>query len=103
MGKHMDVRVRRDTILTAAVRLAEKKGYTRITREEIATEADCSPALVSEMFGTMPRLRRCIQRAAVTNEVLAVIAQGLAVKDPHAMAAPDHVKAAVGKYLSELQ
>lgn len=81
-------RARHDSILAAAVRLAETKGYTKVTRDDIALAAGCSPALVSEMFGTMVCLRRACMRAAIANEVLAVVAQGLAARDPHAMKAP---------------
>lgn len=96
-------RARHDSILAAAVRLAEIKGYTKVTRDDIALAAGCSPALVSEVLGTMVALRRQIQRAAIANEVVPVIAQGLAARDPHALKAPAYLKIAAGKYLSELQ
>ena len=88
----MSPRARHDSILSAAVRLAEMKGYQRITRDDIALAAECSPALVSLTLGTMVQLRRQVQRYAIANEILPVIAQGLAARDPHAMRAPEHLR-----------
>jgi AcrR family transcriptional regulator len=88
----MSRRARHDEILAAAVRLSVTTGYTRVTRNDIALAAGCSPALVSEMFGTVVCLRRDIMRAAVANHVLPVIAQGLALRDPHALRAPAELR-----------
>jgi AcrR family transcriptional regulator len=85
-------RVRRDEIMAAALRVSADIGYNRITRDDIALAAGCSPALVSELFGTMTALRRQIQRSAVARHVLPVIAQGLALRDPHALRAPAELR-----------
>lgn len=89
----MSRRARHDEIMAAALRIACDIGYNRITREDIALAAGCSPALVSELFGTMCALRRSIARSAVANHVLPVIAQGLALRDPHALRAPAELRA----------
>lgn len=89
----MSRRARHDDILAAALRVSVTVGYNRITRDDIALAAGCSPALVSEMFGTMVCLRRAMMRAAVANAVLPVIAQGLALRDPHALRAPAELRA----------
>lgn len=89
----MTRRARHDTILAAALRLAVVTGYTKVTRDDIALAAGCSPALVSEIFGTMPATRRSLMRAAVAGRVLPVIAQGLALRDPHALRAPAELRA----------
>jgi hypothetical protein len=86
-------RARRDEIMAAALRVATLIGYNKMTREDIALAARCSPAQVSELFGTMCALRRSTQRAAVANHVLPVIAQGLALRDPHALRAPAELRA----------
>lgn len=91
---------RRDQILTAAVKLAEEHGYSKITRDQIAAAAGCAPGLVSHYFATMPQLRRAIMRAAVKAVNLAVIAQGLGVGDPHAKKAPTDVKTKALKLLA---
>jgi AcrR family transcriptional regulator len=90
----MSRRARHDDILAAALRVSVTVGYNRITRDDIALAAGCSPALVSEMFGTMTCMRRALMRAAVANAVLPVIAQGLALRDPHALRAPAELRAA---------
>jgi len=83
--------------MTAALAVAERDGYMRMTRDAIAAEADCSPGLVSAYLGTMPAMRRAIMRAAVTRKVLPVVAQGLAMRDKHAMDAPEAVRAAAAR------
>jgi AcrR family transcriptional regulator len=89
----MSRRARHDEIMAAALRLAADVGYTHVTRDDIALAAGCSPALVSEIFGTVKNLRRAMMRAAVANHVLPVIAQGLALRDPHALRAPAELRA----------
>ena len=79
----------RATELTAvALRLAREHGLANLTRDQIASEAGVASGLVSLRLGTMPAMRRTVMRAAVTQGVLEVIAEGLAHRDPHAMAAP---------------
>ena len=85
---------RREAIITAALAVATREGYMRMTREQIAAEADCSPGLVSSYLGTMPAMRRAVMRAAVSRKVLAVVAQGLAMRDEHALKAPEGLRAA---------
>lgn len=85
---------RKKQILDAALDLAERRGYSTITRDSIATAAGCAPGLVSAYFGTMINFRRDIMRAAIREERLPIIAQGLAAKDPHARKAPDPLKQA---------
>lgn len=89
----MTRRARHDEIMAAALRIACDLGYNRVTRDDIALAAGCTPALVSELFGTMVATRRSILRAAVANHVLPVIAQGLALRDPHALRAPAELRA----------
>lgn len=90
--RRMGKRARHDDILDATLRVAALVGYNRMTRDDIALAAGCSPALVSEALGTMPALRRSCMRQAVAREVLPVIAQGLALRDPHALRAPEELR-----------
>jgi AcrR family transcriptional regulator len=85
---------RKAQILEAAVQLSAAQGYSHVTREGIATAAECAPGLVSNYFGTMTNLRRDIMRAAIRQRNLTIIAQGLAAKDAHACKAPDELKKA---------
>lgn len=64
----------------------------RVTREEVAHGAKCSPALISVRLGTMKDFRRKLMRYAVRVGDLIVIAQGLAARDPHAQKANPELK-----------
>jgi len=86
--RHNDTGIRKAQILDAAVTLSEKHGYTNITREQIATAAQCSVGLVSKHMGTMEVLRRAIVSAAIARENLHILAQALVNHHPKAMRAP---------------
>lgn len=83
---------RRARILEHAVEAARSIGYQHITRDEVARRAAVSVGLVTRYFGTMPKLKRAVMRAAIQGEVLEVVAQGLAAADPHARKAPNDLK-----------
>ena len=83
---------RRDEILSAALRLANKDNYLAITRDAIAEEAGVSIGLVTFHFGTMIKLRRDVMRAAIKGSLVKIVAEGLAYGDPHARKAPDELK-----------
>lgn len=90
--QRLDPKDRKRRILSAALSLAARNGYNRITRDAIAQAADCAPGLVSNYFGTMTALRRDIMRAAIREQELAVVAQGIVAKDPHALKASPELK-----------
>jgi len=89
----------RDTLMTAALLVAERDGYQRMSRDAIAQAANCSPTLISRYFGTMPSLRRDVIRAAIARGNHVVLAQGLAARDTHAAKAGPLLKAAALKAL----
>lgn len=88
----LEARARAAQILAAAVEVARDHGYTRLTREQVAARIGIAPSLVPYHMGTMKAFRRTVMREAVRLECLPVIAQGLAVRDPHAMAAPPELR-----------
>lgn len=88
----LEARERKAQILTAALDVCANVGYARVTRDQIAEQAKCAPTLVAYHFGTMPSLRRDIMREAVRVECLPVIAQGLALRDSHALKAPEELR-----------
>lgn len=92
--KRLGPDVRREQIVAAALDVAEDVGYTQMTREQIGVRAGVTGTLVAHYMGTMPNLRRAVMRAAVAQGRAAVVAQGLAARDPHAMKAPEDVKQA---------
>lgn len=91
---------RRQSILSAALRLAETDGYLRVTRDAVALAAVCSPALVSHLLGTMPQLQRAIMGEALRTRNLRVIAQGLAHGDKRAHNAPAELREAAAASLT---
>ena len=77
----------RASILAACLVLAERFGYRNITREAIAAASSVPPSVVSYHLGTMVELRRHVMREAVRCRSLPVIAQGLVMRDRHALKA----------------
>lgn len=80
-------------ILAAAIVVAERHGYHRFTLQQVADEAKVDKTLPIHYFGTMVQLRRKVMRAAIKQQVLAVIAQGITLRDPHAQKAPAELRA----------
>ena len=82
------MKVRKEDILAAALPLAEKYGYEKITRGAIADGAGISGPVINYHFGTMKHFRRELMRYAIDEGNLAVIAQGLSAGDPQSRSAP---------------
>lgn len=80
-------------ILDAALKLAHRTHYARITREQLAAALGWSaPALITYHMGTMQEFRRTLMREAIRREDLRIIAQGLASRDKHARKAPQDLQ-----------
>jgi hypothetical protein len=78
--------VRRESILKAAIEAARRPGgWSLITRQVIAAQAECSEGLVSRYLGDMKDARRHIMRAAIKEEIVEIIVQSLAAHDGYAM------------------
>lgn len=92
MTQRLTPAARKADLLDAALVVAMREGYDRMTRESIAAHAKASPGLVSHHLGTMPQLRRAVMRAAVVRGVAEIVARGLALKDPQALKAPPELK-----------
>jgi AcrR family transcriptional regulator len=90
----LEARERTAQILAAALKLARRVGYQRMTREAIADAASVSPGLVTHHMGTMEQLRRDVMREAVRTACLPVIAQGLVARDRHARKVLPHIQKA---------
>ena len=88
----LDPKIRKDAILVAAVECAKLQGLSNIRRDTIAGYAGVANGLVSRYFSTMTQLRRAVVRYAVHNEVLPIVAQALALRDPEALKASDELK-----------
>jgi AcrR family transcriptional regulator len=86
------VEERNRKILDAAVELAGERGYRRVTRSDVADRAGVATGSVNNAYGTMDGLRDAIMSAAVTRQLAAIVAQGLADGHPAARAAPQTLK-----------
>jgi AcrR family transcriptional regulator len=93
MTANLSGRTRKQQILDVALDQAERVGYQNITRAGIARALQVSPALVNTYFGTVGDLKRDVMKAAIRDERLPIIAQGIVLKDRHAMKAPDALRA----------
>lgn len=92
--------LRKSQILGVALAQAKAVGYHKVTRDAIADGAGVSMGLVTRYFGTMGQLKRAVMRAAITQGVAEVVAQGLANGDPQARKAPAELKAQAAAVLT---
>lgn len=79
--------IRKEAIIEVALTLAEQTHYRELTRDQIGQPIGITGPAIMYHFGTMQQLRRDIMRAAVKQERLRVIAQGLSCGDVHALKA----------------
>jgi len=87
------IEVRREVILNAALIVARRPGgWSKLTRESVAIEAQCTDGLVSRYFGTMTDFRRTIMRAAIAQKDLKIIGQALACEYSHAYKADPELR-----------
>jgi AcrR family transcriptional regulator len=91
-NKRLPPEARGELLLDVAIELARVHGLANITRDQIAAEARVAAGLVSLRLGTMPAMRRTIMRNAIVRGILPIVAEGLAARDPFAMAAPEDLR-----------
>lgn len=93
LDRYQAGRAERDKkILVAALDLAAAGNYRDLTRAAVADRAGVSPGTVSNYAVDMDGLRVKVMTAAVARRLASIVAQGLAVRDPIALAAPDDLK-----------
>lgn len=101
MPKRYKPDVRKDAIVSAALRLSAATHYLQVQRKQIADELGVTPPALTYHFGTMQQLRHAIMRAAIAKENLTVIAQGLVAQDEHALKAPEALRRRAIKSIAE--
>ncbi len=94
MSNRLEPKDRKAQLLAVALNQAASHGYQNLKRLSIASEAGVAESLVSKYLGTMPDLKRDVMRAAIRLRRLEIIAQGLALKDRHALKAPEELRIA---------
>lgn len=97
--KRTSPELRKDHILTVALKEAERCGFSSISLVKIAEAAGVAHSTVLKYFGTMGQLKTDVMRKAVKTSNLKVIAQGLAVGDRQAKKASEELKAEASKCL----
>lgn len=78
----------KDTILDAALTMAEEIGLHAVTRHGIAKRVGVSYGTIYNHLGGMPETRTEIIKHAVTKRNLRVLAEGIISKHPDALSAP---------------
>ena len=91
--KRMTAKDRKTQILTAAIEIAQKKGFDRISKSTISKALGISPNDAKHHFGSMANLKSAVMKAAVELKITSVIVYGIAIKHPDALAASDELKA----------
>ncbi len=76
-------------IAAAAYELAKQTGISGFTKEEVATKAGVSRPLVSHYYSTMTQLKRDVMRMACREGHTQLIAEGIVLKFPSALALPE--------------
>jgi AcrR family transcriptional regulator len=84
----MDPKDRKRQLLDVGLRLAAEVGYKNVTMGQLTEAAGVSRTLYHRYFSTVGQFRVDVMRAAVKQENLVVIAQGLVAKDKQALKAP---------------
>ncbi len=90
----------KNAILSAAMQLANLKGFKRVSRADIAKRADVAAGSVSYHFGTMRGLRDAMVARAVESGNLRILAQAHAERHPLAVKAPEALRRAAAATLS---
>ncbi len=90
--EHRKKGARRDDLLAASIAIALETGFNSLTRDGIADRAGVSAGQVNHTFNTMVQLRRAVMRAAVSRELLPIVAQGVAMGDKVACNAPEELQ-----------
>ncbi len=86
--KRSSAKVRKEEILAAALDIAKQSGLAAVSGKKIANALGVMRPTVMYHIVDMATLRHDVMREAIRTEVLAVIAQGLALGDVIAQGAP---------------
>jgi AcrR family transcriptional regulator len=85
--ERLRVDARKRMLLDLALPLAEIHGFERVTRDMLADAAGVSGPLISRYWHAR-EFQNALMEAAVLRENAVIVAQGLAVRHPAALAAP---------------
>lgn len=100
-AKRIEPGLRRELILNAALELSKKIGYTKLTRDAVADDCKIASSLVARYFDTMAALKCAVMQAAISKQILEVIAQGLVIKDPKTLRLDDKLKNKAARFITK--
>jgi DNA-binding transcriptional regulator YbjK len=95
-----DPDIRKQQILEAAILVALKVGYKKITRKAVAGKAGVSTGLITNYFTPIDILKTEVLIMAVRKEIIELIAQGVGARDPVTRNLPNKLKKKVMEYLA---
>lgn len=101
-AKRTPPEVRKQHILKEAIKLSIKIGYNKITRDGIAEHTKVTSSLIARYYPTMDDVRRAVIEEAIKNEIVEILAQGLALKDPLTLKINKRLKRKVLSRLSDI-
>lgn len=97
----MTPKERKEQLLEAGLKVAEKSHYMFIQSQDIADLCGVSYGTLFRYFPKMARYRKALLRRAIKEQNLAVIVQGMIVNDPLVRKVPDEIKGAAVEGLKE--
>ena len=100
--KRLTPEQRKHLILEAAVELSIYEGYEKLTRENVAAMADCTPSLVTpHYYRSMEVLKAAVISYAVDNKILEILAEALVYRSPLVEDLPHALRTRAAKCLIE--
>jgi AcrR family transcriptional regulator len=86
-------------ILDAAVKLADRHGFRKVSKEKIAKEVGCPVGSINYYWGTVFKLDHAVMKHAVSTKNVRIVARGLATRHPVALRAPFALRQQAAKIL----
>jgi AcrR family transcriptional regulator len=99
MSTRLEPKTRETLLLNAAIERAKRIGYAKLTRDGIAEEAGVATGLVSYHLGSMKDILHAVMRKAIKDQVVEVVAQGLASGDEQAKKAPPDLRTRAAQFM----
>ena len=98
-AKRVERGVRIEEIVAAAIKLARRAGYHKVTQRDVAAQVRVSRTLITYYFPFIRDLHKAILATAIRDEILDIVMQGIATKDPLARNISDDLRAKLRDHL----
>lgn len=90
---------RRTQMLSAAIQLAEEKGWYKLTHTSVAAATQTDRSLVNYYLGSKANFRDEVMKVAVQRRLIPVVAEGLLYLNDVALSAPQAVQREARAYM----